>query len=102
VAVGPGAGYQHQSNSAVAIGLSAGSNTQGIYAVAIGTFAGASALASQSDESPSILRERVTSKGGTTFAALEHMRKQGLSQHIQNALFAAQLRAKELGEEFGS
>jgi len=70
--------------------------------LAIGTFAGASALASQSDESPSILRERVTSKGGTTFAALEHMRIQGLSQHIQNALFAAQLRAKELGEEFGS
>ena len=69
--------------------------------LAIGTFSGASALASQSTESPSTLRERVTSKGGTTFAALEHMRTQHIAQHIQAALFAAQSRSRELGEEFG-
>jgi pyrroline-5-carboxylate reductase len=69
--------------------------------LAIGTFSGAAALASQSSESPATLRERVTSKGGTTFAALEHMRAQHIAEHIQGALFAAQARARELGEEFG-
>ena len=69
--------------------------------LAIGTFTGASQLAAQSDESPAVLRERVTSKGGTTFAALEHMRQTHLSEHIKDALFAAQHRAHELGQEFG-
>jgi len=69
--------------------------------LAIGTFTGASTLALQSTESPNVLRERVTSKGGTTFAALEHMRATHVSEHIQAALLAAQHRAKELGEEFG-
>lgn len=69
--------------------------------LAIGTFSGASSLAMQSDESPSVLRERVTSKGGTTYAALEHMRETDVSGHIKAALLAAQQRASELGEEFG-
>ena len=69
--------------------------------LAIGTFLGASSLALQSDESPGVLRERVTSKGGTTFAALEHMRSTQVSEHIKAALFAAEQRAKELGNEFG-
>jgi pyrroline-5-carboxylate reductase len=69
--------------------------------LAIGTFMGASSLALQSDESPSVLRERVTSKGGTTYAALEHMRSTQVGEHIKAALLAAQHRAKELGEEFG-
>ena len=38
--------------------------------LAIGTFVGASALAAASDDPPEVLRERVTSKGGTTYAAL--------------------------------
>ena len=61
------------------------------------TFAGATALAMQSDESPATLRERVTSKGGTTFAALESMRADGVQPAIVRALLAAQLRARELG-----
>ena len=61
------------------------------------TFAGATALAMQSDESPATLRERVTSKGGTTFAALESMRADQVQQAIVRALLAAQQRARELG-----
>ena len=61
------------------------------------TFAGASALAMQSDESPATLRERVTSKGGTTFAALESMRADQVQQAIVRALLAARQRAFELG-----
>ena len=61
------------------------------------TFAGAAALAMQSDEAPATLRERVTSKGGTTFAALESMRADGIQPAIVRALLAAQQRARELG-----
>jgi pyrroline-5-carboxylate reductase len=61
------------------------------------TFAGATALAMQSDESPATLRERVTSKGGTTFAALASMERDGVRAAFIAALLAAQARAAELG-----
>ena len=70
-------------------------------ALAMQTFAGATALAQQSSEPPSVLRERVTSKGGTTFAALESMREAGVGEAIVRAIRAAQRRAAELGTSFG-
>lgn len=70
--------------------------------LALATFAGATALAQQSDEAPSVLRERVTSKGGTTFAALESMRGDAVAAAIVRALKAAQQRARELGDDFGA
>lgn len=69
--------------------------------LALATFDGAAALAAQSDEPPSVLRERVTSKGGTTYAALESMRADGVAASIAKAVRAAQKRAAELGDEFG-
>jgi pyrroline-5-carboxylate reductase len=69
--------------------------------LAIGTFSGASQLAAQSGEAPAVLRERVTSKGGTTFAALEHMRAADIAAHFVGAMHAAERRAKALGDEFG-
>ncbi|NRF69461.1 pyrroline-5-carboxylate reductase [Aquincola sp. S2] len=69
--------------------------------LALATFDGAAALAAQSDEPPSVLRERVTSKGGTTYAALESMRADGVQAAIVKAVRAAQQRAQELGDEFG-
>jgi len=69
--------------------------------LAIGTFSGASQLAAQSGEAPAVLRERVTSKGGTTFAALEHMRAADIAAHFVGAMHAAERRAKALGAEFG-
>ena len=65
------------------------------------TFVGASALASQSQEPLSLLRERVTSKGGTTYAALTSMEASGVRQAIVRALHAAAQRGAELGDEFG-
>jgi pyrroline-5-carboxylate reductase len=70
--------------------------------LALATFDGAAALAAQSDEPPSVLRERVTSKGGTTYAGLESMRADGVGDAIVKAVRAAQHRAKELGDEFGA
>jgi pyrroline-5-carboxylate reductase len=65
------------------------------------TFAGAAALASQSNEDVSLLRERVTSKGGTTYAALTSMEASGVKAALVKALHAAADRGRELGEEFG-
>lgn len=70
-------------------------------ALAIATFAGAAQLALQSDEPPSVLRERVTSKGGTTAAALASFEALGVGESIVRSALAADARAKEMGEEFG-
>lgn len=61
------------------------------------TFAGAAALAMASSESPQVLRERVTSKGGTTHAAITSMEASGVKAAFVQALIAAQKRAEELG-----
>ncbi len=70
--------------------------------LAIGTVTGAAQLAAQSHDSPAVLRERVTSKGGTTAAALAVMEEAGLREIICRAVAAADRRATELGDEFGA
>jgi len=69
--------------------------------LAVGTFSGAAALAGQSDEAPELLRQRVTSKGGTTYAAITAMEASGVKPAFVQAMHAAAQRAKELGDEFG-
>lgn len=61
------------------------------------TFAGAAALAMQSEETPETLRSRVTSKGGTTHAAITSMEADGVKPAFVKALLAAAARARELG-----
>ena len=80
--------------AAVDMGLS---SEQG-RALALATVAGAAALAEASDESPAVLRERVTSKGGTTHAAISSLEADGVKASFVKALRAAQQRARELGE----
>lgn len=69
--------------------------------LAIDTVLGAARLAASSDEAPSVLRERVTSKGGTTAAALACMAESGVFDAIVHAIGAAEARARELGDELG-
>jgi len=83
--------------AAGAMGLSAEQGRQ----LALATFDGATALAALSDESPAVLRERVTSKGGTTDAALQSLQADGVQAAFIKAIQAAQARARELGDEFG-
>jgi pyrroline-5-carboxylate reductase len=80
------------------MGLSAEQGKQ----LALATFGGATELARRSDETPATLRERVTSKGGTTFAALTALNEAGVQQAFISAMQAAQQRARELGDEFGA
>ncbi len=70
--------------------------------LSLATFAGATSLAQASDESPALLRERVTSKGGTTYAALMSLEASKVKAAFVTALKAAQQRARELGDEFGA
>ena len=85
------------SEAAQQMGLSA---EQG-RALTLATLAGATALAEASPDAPAVLRERVTSKGGTTHAALSLLEQQGVKASFVQALLAAQRRAAELGDEFG-
>jgi pyrroline-5-carboxylate reductase len=69
--------------------------------LAIETTLGAAKLAAQSDEPASVLRERVTSKGGTTSAALDKMAECGVLAGIVAGVKAAEARGRELGEQLG-
>lgn len=69
--------------------------------LAIGTFMGASALAHGASEPVSVLRERVTSKGGTTHAAISSLEAAHVKDLFKTAMHAAHQRAGELGKEFG-
>jgi pyrroline-5-carboxylate reductase len=82
-------------------GIDMGLTPAQAHRLAIGTFSGASALARGSSEAPSVLRQRVTSKGGTTHAAITSMEAAQVKAKFKEAMRAAQARAKELGEEFG-
>ncbi|WP_337877834.1 pyrroline-5-carboxylate reductase [Caldimonas sp.] len=84
--------------AAQAMGLSAEQGKQ----LALATFAGAAELARRSDEPPAVLRERVTSKGGTTHAALQSLQADGVADAFVRAIQAAQQRARELGDEYGA
>lgn len=66
-------------------------------ALAVQTFTGAAQLAAQSQEAVSALREKVTSKGGTTAAALASLDRDRVEQAIARAVKAAAARALELG-----
>ena len=63
---------------------------------------GATQMARQSEESLGMLREQVTSKGGTTAAALAVLNDAGLKAIVSHAVAAAERRSAELAAEFGT
>jgi pyrroline-5-carboxylate reductase len=85
----------------ITAGVQMGLSQEHARQLALTTFAGASELACSSSDSPEILRQRVTSKGGTTHAALLSMEANDMGVRFTHAMFAARERAKILGDEFG-
>ena len=81
-------------------GIEMGLTREQSYRLAVGTFAGASELARASQDPPEVLRQRVTSKGGTTYAAITSMEQDDIKALFVKALHAARDRAQALGEEF--
>jgi pyrroline-5-carboxylate reductase len=69
--------------------------------LAYATLEGATELAHNSDEHAGVLRERVTSKGGTTAAALDVMKQHGWHEILEKAIDAASQRGKTMGDELG-
>lgn len=86
------------ARAAVDLGL----EPQAARALAIGTLHGAGALAQASDGDLARLRAEVTSRGGTTEAALGVLAgPEGLEPLVRRALAAAAQRSRELAREFG-
>jgi len=69
--------------------------------LAVGTLYGAGVLAQASDGDLARLRTEVTSKGGTTEAALQMFAAADLSGTVMQALQAAAERSRELARQFG-
>ena len=78
-----------------------GLDTETARKLAYATLEGATQLAQNSSESASVLRERVTSKGGTTAAALEVLTQDGWHGILEKAIAAADQRGKVMGDELG-
>ena len=83
--------------AALEMGLDAEQGRQ----LALATFTGAAQLAAQSSDPVDILRQRVTSKGGTTHAAISSMEAAGVKEAIVAAMKAAAARGRALGDELG-
>lgn len=83
--------------AAVAQGLSLATARQ----LALQTFFGAAKLALESSEDPAVLRQRVTSKGGTTERGVAALETADLKHAFEQAVTAASRRSAELGDELG-
>jgi len=83
------------ANSGQALGLEPATAKK----LALETVLGAAKLAAQSADPPAVLRERVTSKGGTTEAALKAFEEQKLAERFMRAVEAARDRGAELGRQ---
>lgn len=66
-------------------------------ALSIQTLKGAAKMLEETGEDPAILRERVTSPGGTTFAGLQVLNEAGFSQALIRAIARAAERSREMG-----
>jgi pyrroline-5-carboxylate reductase len=96
---GSGPAYVYQviealSDGGVWMGLSRDVATK----LAAQTVLGAAQMVLQSGQSPAVLKDAVASPGGTTIAGLHALESGGLRAALMNAVRAATLRSRELGE----
>jgi pyrroline-5-carboxylate reductase len=85
-----------------AAGVEMGLPAEQAYQLAVATFIGAGELSRASTEPPEVLRQRVTSPGGTTHAAISMMAQTDVGGQFIRAMHAARSRATEMGQEFGA
>ena len=97
---GPGPAYVFYLVDALAeAGVLLGLSREQALELAIATFRGSAALLAESGEHPVVLRERVSSPGGTTVAALRELDAHGVRAAMIAAASAARDRARELAAE---
>ena len=80
-------------------GVTEGLSSEVAAALAVQTVLGAAKLVIETGEDPAVLRDRVTSPGGTTLAALNSLEADGFGQSIVSAVSAAAARSKELAAQ---
>lgn len=90
----------HMIEAMAAAGAAEGLSPALSLALARATVAGAGALAVSADEDPAVLRENVTSPGGTTAAGLRELMdaERGLPPLMRRTVAAAAERGRELGK----
>jgi pyrroline-5-carboxylate reductase len=84
------------SDAGVKVGLSRRASMQ----LAAQTVLGSAKLLIESGQHPGMLKDGVTSPGGTAIAGLHTLEAGGLRNVLMNAVEAATRRSRELGEEF--
>jgi len=88
----------HFLEGLIAAGHQLGLSPQVSRELALQTLVGAAKLAAGSEDSPTVLRTKVTSPGGTTQAALEVFAQAQWIETLAAAAWAAERRAQELGD----
>ncbi len=81
-------------------GATAGLSREMARQLTVQTLLGAAQMLIHSSEEPSLLRQKVTSPGGTTQAGLEVLESFRFQQAITSAVLRAAERAKELGAQY--
>ncbi len=79
-------------------GIAAGLNPEDASILTMTTLKGALKLMEERNESPELLRQKVTSPGGTTEAAFKVLENNGVKQRIIEAIAAAARRSKDLSQ----
>ena len=87
----------HTMEAMIRSGIDMGMSPEMAERLVIHTVFGAAMLAMKSDLDPTSLREAVTSRGGTTDAAISHLEENGYSRLVVEAILAAMDRSEELG-----
>lgn len=97
---GSGPAYIYYFIDALAeAGVSVGLSRESSLEIALGLVRGSAALMSSRGLHPAILREQVSSPGGTTIAALNHLDRKGVRGHVIDAVSAACRRGQEMEKE---
>ncbi|MBN1514659.1 MAG: pyrroline-5-carboxylate reductase [Phycisphaerae bacterium] len=89
--------FYYFTETIVAAGEAAGLSHQEAMLLATQACYGAACMMMETKEPPSVLRQKVTSAGGTTQAAMDCMRNHDVFEHIKEAVVAACNRSRELG-----
>ena len=82
-----------------AAGHEMGLDRELVHSLTVQTALGAARLAQTATEDPAQLRKRVTSPGGTTEAAINHMQSKDALKIIKQAVLAAEKRSQALAKE---
>lgn len=94
---GSGPAYYYFLNRTLSIkAMEMGFSEEEAKKIVRGTFFGASKLLKESEDCSGKLIQKISSKGGTTEAALKYMEEEGADKIIQEAVEKAYKRAKEL------